>query len=417
MKILARTKRGGTSKVWRRSGILLCLLATLTWWTGTPPPAAWAANSPDDQPAGPTEPDGDWLVEHVDTGGLGQYSSIALDAAGWPHISYYDFGNGDLKYAYKDAGGWHVETVDSAGNTGGYTSLALDALDQPNISYCLLLPGSLTECDDLKFAIKLGGNWYSQTVDSAGHVGGYSSVAVEGGPRIEDMSQHIGYYDHTNRALKYCYGTGAFWSCETVDNAGDVGKFASLAVAFGHPHISYMHTLIGTDGELKYGHRSGGQWNIETVGEPGYNTGAFSSLEICKSYGLETPRIAYYADGKLGYAHHWVFPGATDWSLSTVDSRPPAGVSFAIDDACQAYFSYYELYGGDLRYYYPTLSGAELDTVDDDNDVGVFYWSSLALDAAKSPHISYYADSRDGLNYAHIVAEPPHRVFLPIVRR
>jgi len=42
-----------------------------------------------------------------------------------PHISYYDFTNGDPKHAWLNGTGWLSETVDSEGNVGRYTSIDL----------------------------------------------------------------------------------------------------------------------------------------------------------------------------------------------------------------------------------------------------------------------------------------------------
>jgi uncharacterized repeat protein (TIGR01451 family) len=58
-----------------------------------------------------------------------------VDGDGYPHISYYEGYNGDLRYAYQDDSGWHIETVDSAGDVGRYTSIALDGSGYPHISF------------------------------------------------------------------------------------------------------------------------------------------------------------------------------------------------------------------------------------------------------------------------------------------
>jgi hypothetical protein len=85
---------------------------------------------------------------------VGQYSSLKIDGSGYRHISYYDFTNGDLKYAVsKGVGGncgpamdWDCSAVDTNGNVGLFTSLALTQAGLPAISYYDLTKG------DLKYA-------------------------------------------------------------------------------------------------------------------------------------------------------------------------------------------------------------------------------------------------------------------------
>jgi hypothetical protein len=56
---------------------------------------------------------------------VGLDTSLVLGSNGNPHISYYDYTNGDLKYAYWTGSSWSITTVDSADDVGWFTSIAV----------------------------------------------------------------------------------------------------------------------------------------------------------------------------------------------------------------------------------------------------------------------------------------------------
>ena len=115
-----------------------------------------------------------WCIETVDSDGkVGWGTSIALDTNGYPHISYFDPINDDLKYAKWTGSEWSLETVDSDGSVGWYTSIALDSNGYPHISYYD------TTNEKLKYAKRTGSEWSLETVDSDGSVGWYTSIALD----------------------------------------------------------------------------------------------------------------------------------------------------------------------------------------------------------------------------------------------
>ena len=89
------------------------------------------------------------------------YTSLATDASGKVHISYYDYDNSNLKYATNASGAWVTTTVDSDGVVGLYTSIAIDSGVKVHISYY--------DYDnyDLKYARNASGAWVTATVDSS----------------------------------------------------------------------------------------------------------------------------------------------------------------------------------------------------------------------------------------------------------
>lgn len=214
---------------------------------------------------------------------IGAYSSLALDQADYPHISYYKEYNyrGYLQYAYQDVSGWHLEVVENPEGSGRYpgqyTSIALDGEGYPHISY-------FHNSDmELKVAYKDASGWHLETVDSAGQVGKYTSLKLDhaGYP-------HISYFDSTNNDLKYAAQDTSGWHVETVDSAGDVGSFTSLELdKSGYPHISYRD--FGNN-DLKYAYKDVFGWHTQTVDSEGL-VGEYTSLALD---GNSAPHISYY---------------------------------------------------------------------------------------------------------------------------
>ena len=147
---------------------------------------------------------GSWTVDPVDTtNGSGYYTSIILETDNKPHISIQDGLNDNLMYIHwdDDESKWNgqvntdgPDTVDSTDVTGLYTSIALDADGNPHISYYD------DTNNDLRYAYWNGSSWKTETVDSAGNMGSHTSIDLD-----SNGHAHISYYDATNESLKYAY--------------------------------------------------------------------------------------------------------------------------------------------------------------------------------------------------------------------
>ncbi|TMQ61575.1 MAG: carboxypeptidase regulatory-like domain-containing protein, partial [Candidatus Eisenbacteria bacterium] len=139
--------------------------------------------------------------------------------SGVPSIAYYEALLGDLRFATRGVSGWNIEVVDAAGDVGQYPSLAFDAAGDPHISYFDATNGTL------KHIKKQTGHWNKETVDGSVGVGLYSSMGVSGDTLL------IAYFDATNKDLKVATKVGGgSWTTTQVDTAGDVGRHLSLCV-------------------------------------------------------------------------------------------------------------------------------------------------------------------------------------------
>ena len=135
----------------------------------------------------------------VDTGGVGQYTSITIGTDGLPVISYYDGANGDLKVAHCGyaacSSGNTITPVDTGGNVGRYPSITIGTDGLPVISYYDDTNGDLKVAHCGNAACSSGNS--ITPVDTGGDVGGETSITIG-----TDGLPVISYYDGINGDLK-----------------------------------------------------------------------------------------------------------------------------------------------------------------------------------------------------------------------
>jgi hypothetical protein len=363
---------------------------------------------------------GAWTSEIVEDGFLGEGNSIAVDSQGVPHISYLDYANSKIKYASRTPAGWQPQVVDTIQWFGGFTSLALDGADLPHITYAGPPVGvryahwdaSASQWDletvgangwytslaldltgqphlvyqdwnehCLRYLARSGDAWQSQVVDRNADVGTDNSIAFS-----PSRGLAISYYERSHGDLRVARQFGSQWVVETVDTAGDVGAYTAVALdAVGRPLVSYYDA---TNGDLKLARLTGNGWQVETVDSTG-DVGMYTAIAIDAA---GAPCISYYdaTNDDLKLARQV----AGLWQAETVDSLDTVGLHTSIAlDGDSRWISYYDATHGDLKIAHWQDGKWIIETADGAGDVGAY--TSLALDSAGIPHISYY-DATDG---------------------
>ena len=332
-------------------------------------------------------PSNTWTCQVVDnTADVGQYSSIAFPVSAGlltigPGIAYFDATNGALKFAEFRAGlvgKWVISTIAPGGGgflNGRFAAVKYDSNGTVRIAYQSQDPFQVTSLS-YAHSVSGGGNcgvgaaaglWQCDRIDSSGGTGMYISLDVS-----STNEPFISYYDSSNADLKVANpvssggncGPGNTWTCQVVDNAGDVGQYSSIAfpsgLSFFGPGIAYFDA---TNSALKFAERScigfPCTWHIFTIASgAGTVTGRYASLKYDSTGVVHIGyQVTAASSAALWYAHS--VPGGGDcglgsaaglWQCAAIDSGSGIGAyaSLALSGT-RPYIAYYDGGNGDLK--------------------------------------------------------------------
>jgi PKD repeat protein len=325
--------------------------------------------------SGSYDVDRHWITDTVDyLGIIGETLSLDLDSNDYPHLSYKDRGNWDLKYAKWNGTAWNNETIDSYRTVGNYNSLAIDSNDNPHIGYLNWSGGSL------KYARWNGTEWILETVNLTGKFAAWISIALDS--TDDPHMVFLGKVDN-DRSVKYARKNETGWRIETIEFIGDekLGALCSIAIdKEDNPHASYYDE---ESKDLKYAKRNETGWDIETIDSLG-SVGWQNALALDQN---DFPHISYYNQEKqdLKYAR-WT---GNSWVNETIDSVGDVGrlSSIDIDRYGYPHISYFDRTKWDLKYARWNGTGWFIEVPDSEGRLGG--WTSLALDSNDIPHIGY----------------------------
>lgn len=329
-----------------------------------------------------------WYYEYIDMGpGVGRFASIAIDSNNKVHISYYDATNADLKYATNQSGTWENMTLDSDGDVGQYSSIAVDQNNKVHISYY-----DVTN-QVLKYSSNATSSWVSGVVDSSVGTGTFCSIAANAG------GAHISYYDATNKTLKYATGQPGTWMISTINYAStDYGQYSSIALdAAGFVHVSFFENISATDTpetnfNLRYATNKNGDWVVESVDDAGW-VGWWTSIAV-DTNGFAHISYYDYSNYNLKYANNTTGVWVPEIAEAALDSGWWSAL--ALDSNGKAYISYLDKTNNVVKYTM-NVSGHWVGELIDSSSTFQYGVSSL-VDSNNKMHI-FYLDRDNNLRY------------------
>lgn len=313
--------------------------------------------------------DGGWSITTVAEGYF--YGPLDVDTApdGLPRIAWHDHQGdtfqpnlGDVEYAALGADGvWKRKTLFDRGHDGWDTRLFIDDNGTVHVS----------AIDPVEFGGS-GVEYYQLSSDTAEPV----VEQVGSGPQTyrwatsvasdDNGIAYVTYYDQDQNDLVVAVRDGGEWTRETVDSVGNTGVFNDIMVgADGRLHVSYVTLGNGTNGTVKYATRGADEteWAITDIADLSAIMLGFEGARNITSIAVAPDGNPWLAFGDESRTSLAVFDG-TDWAIEDIETSDDQGlqVSLDIDSDGRPHIGFFKLTGrgpldGVIRYAVGTPAG------------------------------------------------------------
>ena len=313
----------------------------------------------------------------------GEQNSIAVDSNGYPHISYYQGWDGELRYAYWDGSQWNIEIVEGLDSWHDHPSIAVDNSRNPHIVYVRLN-------DTCRYAVKSAGIWSNVNI-----------VLKETGGGTDECDDHVAIALGSDDSLHICavgyWSAAVFYSSDgstayEIPGTGNWAANVSICVdQYGNPHISYRDVFSD---KVYYAHNDGTPvWTVEKVSS--IETGWFADDETRIPIAVDEDdivHIAFYtASGKLCHAYKHIT--SSTWNTEYVpDTSTDYGrcPSIAIDNLNRIHMTYRDKANQKVKWAFKTHEDSDWNIQEVYSDP-FNYSSSLAIKGDRI-YFSYYDD-------------------------
>ncbi len=337
---------------------------------------------------------------------VGKYTSIALDSNGNPVVSYYDEAGHALKLLHcgnsSCSSGNTIATPDAVNNVGQYTSVTVDSNNKPVVTYYDATQGILRVLHCGNAACNAGNSIVKPDT--------MSSNGVQSAVKINSLGNPVvAYYDFTFKSLKLltCGNSNcsAGNTISTVDASGMVGGYPSMVLSSnGNPAISYLDLTNGKLKILRCGNTQCTLGNtIASVSGVSGVTGYFSSLRLDAN---NRPVVSFYnlTNSTLNIVRCGNAACSSSNNISIPDASGKVGLytSLRLDAANNPVVSYYDSSKGDLKVLHcgsATCNPNSVIVVDATAKVGQY--SAIKLDTLGNPVVSYWDQTNGHLKFLH----------------